>query len=107
MAKGAAHLSQTSLPIGGDSTNCVLAAHRGYAKAEMFRYLDRLKYGDKIYFTNLWETRCYRVKEVKIILPDETDQILIQKGRDMITLITCNPYRHNYQRMVVYCEYDR
>lgn len=104
MIHGAAHLSQTSLPIGGDNTNCVIAGHRGYAKAAMFRDLDKLKPGEKIYVTNLWETRCYEVKKKKIIMPDETDPILIQKGRDMVTLITCHPYRHNYQRLLVYCE---
>lgn len=105
MIHGAAHLSQTSLPIGGNNTNCVIAAHRGYAKAAMFRDLDKLKPGEKIYVTNLWETRCYEVKKKKIIMPDETDQILIQEGKDMMTLITCHPYRHNYQRLLVYCEW--
>lgn len=104
MIQGAAHLSQTSLPIGGNNTNCVIAAHRGYAKAAMFRNLDKLKKKDRIYITNLWETRCYTVWKKKIILPDDTDEILIQEGEDLVTLITCHPYRHNYQRLVVYCK---
>lgn len=104
MKKGVAHLSQTSLPIGGENTNCVIAGHRGYAKAEMFRNLDRLKAKDEIYITNFWETRCYEVWEKKVILPDDTDKILIQDGKDLLTLITCHPYRHNYQRLVVYCK---
>ncbi len=29
LAGGAAQLSQTSMPIGGNNTNCVLAGHRG------------------------------------------------------------------------------
>ena len=107
MKKGAAHLSQTSLPIGGKNTNCVIAAHRGYAKAAMFRDLNWLKKGDQIYITNLWDTRCYEVCETKVILPDEVEQVIIQEGKDLVTLITCHPFRHNYQRLVVYCEYKK
>lgn len=104
MKKGAVHLSQTSLPIGGVNTNCVLAAHRGYSGAAMFRDIEALKIGDEITITNLWETLSYRVVEYKAIRPNESDEVLIQEGRDLVTLITCHPYRHNYQRYVVYCE---
>ena len=104
MKKGAVHLSQTSLPIGGENTNCVLAAHRGYSGAAMFRDIEALEIGDEITITNLWETMTYRVVELKVIRPNETDEVLIQEGRDLVTLITCHPYRHNYQRYVVYCE---
>ena len=54
MADGAAHLSQTSLPIGGENTNCVIAGHRGYNGASYFRYIDKLKVGDTVSITNLW-----------------------------------------------------
>lgn len=104
MTKGAVHLSQTSLPIGGENTNCVIAAHRGYSKAAMFRDIEKLEIGDEIRVTNLWETLTYQVAETKVILPEETEEVLIQEGRDLVTLITCHPYRHNYQRYVVYCE---
>ena len=36
MAAGAAHLSQTSLPIGGDNTNCIIVGHRGYNGASYY-----------------------------------------------------------------------
>ena len=105
MADGAAHLSQTSLPIGGDNTNCVIAGHRGYNGASYFRYIDKLKVGDLVSVTNLWETLTYRVCEIKIIEPHDVTEILIQPGRELLTLLTCHPYASGgRQRYVVYCE---
>lgn len=98
------HLSQTSLPVGGKNTNAVIAGHRGYAQATMFRDIDKLETGDLIYLTNFRETLVYAVCEIAIILPTDIDRILIQPGRDMMTLITCHPYGHNDQRYVVYAE---
>ena len=105
MAKGAAHLSQTSLPVGGMNTNCVIAGHRGYSGAAFFRYVPELKPGDEVIITNLWETMTYVVTDTKIIMPNEVDQILIQEGRDMITLLTCHPYASGgKQRYLVFCD---
>ena len=105
MAKGAAHLSQTSLPIGGMNTNCVIAGHRGYNGAAYFRYITDLQPGDEVIITNLWETMTYVVTDTKIIMPNEVDQILIQEGRDMITLLTCHPYASGgKQRYLVFCD---
>ena len=105
MAEGAAHLSQTSLPIGGDNTNCVIAGHRGYNGASYFRYIDKLKVGDLVSVTNLWERLTYRVCEIKIIDPHDVTEILIQPGRELLTLLTCHPYASGgRQRYVVYCE---
>ena len=104
-AKGAAHLSQTSLPIGGVNTNCVIAGHRGYWGADFFRYITDLEPGDKVIITNLWETMTYTVTETKIIMPSDVDQILIREGRDMITLLTCHPYASGgKQRYLVFCD---
>ena len=105
MADGAAHLSQTSLPIGGENTNCVIAGHRGYNGASYFRYIDKLKVGDMVSITNLWETLTYRVCDIKIIDPHDVTEILIQPGRELLTLLTCHPYASGgRQRYVVYCE---
>ena len=105
MADGAAHLSQTSLPIGGMDTNCVIAGHRGYSGASYFRYLDKLHVGDTVSVTNLWETLNYRVCEIRIIVPSDVEEILIQPGRELLTLLTCHPYASGgRQRYVVYCE---
>lgn len=105
MADGAAHLSQTSLPIGGMDTNCVIAGHRGYGGASYFRYLDRLHVGDRVSITNLWETLNYWVCEIRVIDPSDVEEILIQPGRELLTLLTCHPYASGgRQRYVVYCE---
>ena len=105
MADGAAHLSQTSLPIGGENTNCIIAGHRGYNGASYFRYIDKLKVGDAVYITNLWERLTYQVCEIKIIAPHDVTEILIQPGRELLTLLTCHPYASGgRQRYVVYCE---
>lgn len=105
MADGAAHLSQTSLPIGGENTNCIIAGHRGYNGASYFRYIDKLKVGDAVYITNLWGRLTYQVCEIKIIAPHDVTEILIQPGRELLTLLTCHPYASGgRQRYVVYCE---
>ncbi|MCD8384994.1 MAG: class C sortase [Clostridiales bacterium] len=104
MALGAAVLGQTSLPIGGESTNCVLAGHRGYRGIPYFRYLDQLEPGDLVCLTSFWDTMTYQVVETAIIQPDDVDAILIREGQDLLTLLTCHPYTVGTQRLVVYCE---
>ena len=103
MAAGAAHLSQTSLPIGGSNTNCVIAGHCGWKGATYFRNLTELQPGDAVYVMNLWETLTYTVIDAKVIDPNEIDEILIQPGRDMLTLFTCSG-RNGSRRYMVYCE---
>ncbi len=104
MKKGAAHLSQTSLPIGGENTNCVLAAHRSMVTAEMFRDIEELRPGERITVTNLWKTLLYQVVESKVIEPEDVSEIHIREGKDMVTLFTCHPQRSTRYRYVVYCE---
>ena len=104
MAKGAAVLSGTSVPIGGSNTNAVIAGHRGWGGAAYFRYITELSIGDEVVITNLWERLRYRVMGIKIIEPHEIENILIQPGRDMVTLLTCHPYASGgKQRYLVYC----
>lgn len=105
MANGAAVLSETSIPIGGTNTNAVIAGHRGWGGASYFRYITDLTLGDEVTITNLWETLHYQVVGTKIIEPHEIENILIQPGRDMVTLLTCHPYASGgKQRYLVYCE---
>lgn len=104
LLKGATLLSQTSIPIGGENTNSVIAAHRGLIRNAMFRNIEKLEIGDEIIITNSWEKIKYKVCDIKVILPDNVDAILIQEGKDLVSLITCHPYRGNYERYVVYAE---
>ena len=105
LAAGAAVLGNTSAPIGGDNTNCVIAGHRGWRGADYFRHIDKLAIGDTVKLTNLWETLTYTVADIQIIQPHEVEKIKIQQGRDLLTLVTCHPYASGgKQRYVVYCE---
>lgn len=103
MNDGAVVLGQTSMPIGGSSTNCVIAAHRGWNGKAMFRDVELLQEGDLVYLTNLWETLTYQVTGISIIWPDEVEAVAIQPGQDMMTLLTCHPYTANTYRYLVYC----
>ena len=104
MAKGAAYLAHTSLPVGGENTNCVIAAHTRYKSIYMFKRITELNVGDKIYITNFWETLVYQVVETKVIDPNDSQNIYIKANRPLITLSTCHPYPDNYQRYLVYAE---
>lgn len=105
MANGAAVMGQTSLPIGGDNTNCVLAGHRGWNGAAYFLYVDRLIPGDTVTVTNLWETLNYKVSEIKVISPNDVEAIHIQSNRELLTLLTCHPPASGgKQRYLVFCE---
>ena len=105
LAAGAAVLGNTSAPIGGDDTNCVIAGHRGWKGADYFRHIDRLAVGDEVRITNLWETLTYTVADIQIIQPHEVEKIKIKPNRDLLTIITCHPYASGgKQRYVVCCE---
>ena len=105
LAAGAAVLGNTSAPIGGANTNCVIAGHRGWRGADYFRHIDKLAVGDTVKLTNLWETLTYTVSDIQIIQPHEIEKIKIQPNRDLLTLLTCHPYASGgKQRYVVYCE---
>ena len=105
LAAGAAVLGNTSAPIGGDNTNCVIAGHRGWRGADYFRHIDKLAVGDTVRLTNLWETLTYTVADIQIIQPHQIERIKIQSNRDLLTLLTCHPYASGgRQRFVVYCE---
>lgn len=105
LSLGAAHLSQTSLPIGGSNTNCVIAGHRGWHNGKYFRNIVSLVPGDEVQITNMWETLRYQVVETKVIESYEVDKIKIQPDRDMVTLLTCYYTGSNHKmRFAVYCE---
>lgn len=102
MRLGATHLTGTSYPIGGINTNSVIAAHRGFYKTEMFRNIDKIKIGDKLYIKNFIDTLAYQAVKIDIIKPSELEKLTIQEGNDMITIISCHPFPYNYQRYIIY-----
>ena len=95
------HLEGTSLPIGGESTHCVLSAHRGLPHAKLFTELDKMELGDTFTVTVLDRTVTYQVDQIKVVHPDEINDIQIVPGEDLCTLLTCTPYGINSHRLLV------
>ena len=95
------HLEWTSLPVGGESSHCVVSGHRGLPSAKLFTDLDKLVVGDIFVFRVLDEILTYEVDQILIVKPNETEALLIQEGQDLCTLITCTPYGVNSHRMLV------
>ena len=106
MSKGAVVLSGTSMPIGGGSTNCVIAAHRGWSGSPYFRDIDQLKVGSMIKIENPWEVLLYQVTGTEIVHATENEILKIQPGKDRVTLFSCYPYGHvgTKYRQVIFCE---
>ena len=101
LLKGVGHLEGSSYPLGGESTHSVLTGHRGLAEAVLFTDLDKLQEGEKFYLHIMDEVLAYQVDQVKVVLPEETDDLTIVQGQDYCTLVTCTPYAINTHRMLV------
>ncbi len=95
------HLEGTSLPIGGESTHAALSGHRGLPSAKLFTDLDRIVEGDVFTVTILGQTVTYMVDQIRIVVPEDVSELMIQDGEDYCTLITCTPYGINSHRMLV------
>ena len=105
MSEGVAVMKDTSLPVGGEDTNCVIAGHRGYNRSKtFFKDIEYLSAGDRIYIKNSWEEVVYEVEKIDIVTPNDVDAVKIRPGKDMVTLLTCHPYGSNGKyRYLVYC----
>lgn len=101
LAKGAGHLQNTSLPVGGESTHSVISAHSAYPCETFFDYLTDMQVGDEFYIHILDRTLKYQVDQIKVILPEEVNSLRIVKGEDLVTLLTCTPYSVNTHRLLV------
>lgn len=97
----AGHLEGTSLPVGGASTHAVISAHRGLPSAKLFTNLDQLEVGDTFTITVLDRVLTYEVDKITIVLPTQTDDLLVANGKDYVTLMTCTPYGINTHRLLV------
>ena len=104
LEKGVGHIQNTSVPIGGNSTHSVLTGHTGLPNAELFTRLDELVVGDIFYIHVLNEILTYKVYEIKVVLPDNIDELRITSGEDLVTLVTCTPYGVNSHRLLVKAE---
>ena len=95
------HLEWSSLPVGGESTHCVLSGHRGLPSAKLFTNLDKLQTGDIFMLRVLDNVLTYEVDQILIVEPQETDALRIEEGKDYCTLVTCTPYGINTHRLLV------
>lgn len=101
MAVAAGHIEWSSLPVGGESTHCVISGHRGLPSAKLFTRLDELLEGDIFMLHVLDETLTYEVDQILIVLPDEVNSLVVTEGEDLCTLVTCTPYGINTHRLLV------
>lgn len=95
------HLEWTSLPVGGESSHCVVSGHRGLPSARLFTDLDKLVVGDLFLFRILDEILTYEVDQIRIVEPHELKDLVIVEGKDYCTLVTCTPYGINSHRLLV------
>ena len=95
------HIEWTSLPVGGESSHCVISGHRGLTSAKLFTNLDKLAVGDVFMLRVLDEVLTYEVDQILIVEPHEIDALQIVEGKDYCTLVTCTPYGINSHRLLV------
>lgn len=95
------HIEGSSLPVGGLNTHCILSGHRGLPSAKLFSNLDKLEEGDIFMIRTLDQTLTYEVDQIRIVLPDEVEDLKIEEGKDLCTLVTCTPYGINTHRLLV------
>lgn len=101
LQKGAGHLINTSLPVGGKGSHVAISAHRGLPAAKLFTDLDKLEIGDYFYLYVMDETLAYQVDRIKVIDPYIGNELDIEEDKDLVTLITCTPLGINSHRLLV------
>ena len=95
------HIPGSSLPVGGESTHCVLSGHRGLPSAKLFSKLEQLEVGDTFVLRVLDDVLTYEVDQILIVEPQEINSLQIEEGKDLCTLVTCTPYGVNTHRLLV------
>lgn len=98
---GVGHLEGSSLPVGGNSTHCVISGHRGLPSARLFTDIDRLEKGDLFYLHVYGKVLAYEVDKISVVEPEDYGPLEIEEGKDLCTLLTCTPYGINTQRLMV------
>lgn len=101
LSVGVGHIQGTSLPVGGENTHCVLSGHRGLPGSSLFTRLDEMKEGDLFFLSVMGETLAYKVYDIQVVDPDNTEVLEITAGKDDVSLVTCTPYGLNTHRLVV------
>lgn len=95
------HLPYTSLPVGGESTHSALSSHTGLPSAKLFSDLDQMQIGDVFFLHVLDRVLAYEVDQILTVLPEESENLRIEPGEDLCTLVTCTPYGVNTHRLLL------
>ena len=95
------HVEWSSFPVGGANTHSVLSGHRGLPSAKLFTDIDKMVVGDVFILQIMDETLTYEVDQIRIVLPQELNDLRIEQGQDLVTLVTCTPYGINSHRLLV------
>lgn len=104
LSKGLAHVDGTQLPLAGEGIRSVIAGHRGWANQVFFRHLDQLEAGDILYFDDGQEITQYQMVASEIILPSEWEKLQPESGKNLLTLLTCDPVFVFNKRLLLHFE---
>ncbi|QIM15782.1 class C sortase [Leucobacter insecticola] len=98
----AGHLFGSALPVGGESTHAVVAAHSGRANAKLFYALDQLEEGDVFSVEVVGERFYYETRRIEVVDTEYFgDGVRQVQGEDHVTLLTCTPVGVNSHRLLV------
>lgn len=92
------HFKNTAMP--GQKGNFCLAGHRSYTFGEYFNRLGEIKIGDEITVKTISGDFKYKVYDIKVVLPEETDVLNSTEDATM-TLVTCTPIRVATHRLII------
>lgn len=95
------HISGSSLPVGGETSHCIISGHRGLPSAKLFTDIDKLVQGDTWTINVLDQTLTYEVDQIRVVLPTDLSDLQMESGKDYCTLVTCTPYGVNSHRLLV------
>ena len=95
------HITGSSLPVGGETSHCIVSGHRGLPSAKLFSDLDELVVGDLWTVNVLDQTLTYEVDQIRVVLPTDLKYLEMEDGKDYCTLVTCTPYGVNTHRLLV------
>lgn len=95
------HITGSSLPVGGETSHCIVSGHRGLPSAKLFSDLDELVVGDLWTVNVLDQTLTYEVDQIRVVLPTDLNYLEMEDGKDYCTLVTCTPYGVNTHRLLV------
>lgn len=99
---GFAHVDGTALPIGEKNTRSVIAAHRGgyYGRLDLL-YAHKIKKGDILKLDLGTDVLEYKMISSEIISPDQWAKMKPIPGKELLTLITCDPFPTYENRMLI------